>query len=180
MRSTELATNVDSGRQTAQPVLAQLFRDHFDSVFAFCLVRCGSRPLAEEIASDVFADAVRTVVGDDEVVLNRSWLFSVARRRLIDHWRRAERQRRRIERLTRLSLPTANELVGHPTLEDEHLLSALASLPERQRTVLVLRYLDEMSVGEVADALQVSYQATESLLARARRSFARSYKDGVT
>ena len=41
----------------------------------------------------------------------------------------------------------------------------------------MLRCLEEFSVSEVADALEIPYRAAESLLARVRRSFARSYEE---
>ena len=56
------------------------------------------------------------------------------------------------------------------------MLSALERLPDRQRAALVLRYLDEFSVTEVADAMDLTYTAVESLLARGRRSFATAYR----
>lgn len=49
------------------------------------------------------------------------------------------------------------------------------TLPLRQRRALVLRYLNDMTVGQTAEALGVSYRATESLLSRARSNMARAY-----
>ena len=154
--------------------LTALFEDHFDAVFAFCLLRSGSRTIAEEVASDVFADAVRTYRRDTSVVLTRGWLVAVARRRLVDHWRQVERNRRRIERV---ALLRPDEPADPTDVDDGVVMSALASLSNRQRLALVLRYLDELSVSEVADMMDMSYRATESLLSRARRSFARSYAE---
>ncbi len=53
---------------------------------------------------------------------------------------------------------------------DQELEAALGSLPTNQRSVIVLRYLDDWSVAEIADGLGLTYRAVESLLARARRS----------
>jgi RNA polymerase sigma-70 factor (ECF subfamily) len=52
----------------------------------------------------------------------------------------------------------------------------MRSLPPDQQAVLSLRYLDDLSVPEVADVLGRSVHATESLLARARRAFRKSYE----
>ena len=59
----------------------------------------------------------------------------------------------------------------------ERVGAALASLPGGQRLALTLRYLDEYSVAEVADELDTTYSAAESLLARARRSFERAWEE---
>ena len=170
-----------AGEDDAGWRLEQLFDENFDAVFAFCHIRTGSRPLAEEIASDVFCDAVRTLTADPDRELHRGWLVATARSRLVDHWRSAERNRRRVERIAAFGEPVRSESAGpHALIDDERIMAVLASLPERQRAVLILRYLDELSVSEVADALGLSYRATESLLARGRRSFARSYEEGRT
>ena len=62
-------------------------------------------------------------------------------------------------------------------LTADTVLAALDSLPVRRRSVLALRHVDEHSVSEVAEALALSYRATESLLARARRSFRAAYEE---
>ena len=62
-------------------------------------------------------------------------------------------------------------------IESGRALSALAAVPSPQREALALRHLDGLSVPEVARALGRSVEATESLLARARRAFRRSFEE---
>lgn len=62
--------------------------------------------------------------------------------------------------------------------DSDELAAALDALPPRQRTVLTLRYVDDWSVGQIADGLAISYLAAESLLARARRSFTAALDPG--
>lgn len=133
-------------------------------MFGFLLLRCGSRAVAEDLTGETFLAASRRFAegrGDD---VTAAWLLTVARRRLIDHWRTVASHRRRVERLAREPIPAT----APPADPDGRIESALGALPERQRAVIVLRYLDEFSVSEIADALQISYKATESLLSRGR------------
>ena len=53
--------------------------------------------------------------------------------------------------------------------------AALAELPGEQRVVMVLRYLDQLPVREIASTIGRSEKATESLLSRAREAFRRAY-----
>ena len=178
LRHNGRVNDVAGGDASTGPAerLVAMFDQHFDAVFGFCVVRCSSRSLAEEVSADVFADAVRHVRANPDVELTLGWLMTVARRRIIDHWRRAERHRRRLERVAQEpDLFHPDDFASGP-IDDERVLAALASLPERQRAALTARYIDEWSVSEVAEALDVSYQAMESLLARARRSFASAYR----
>ena len=69
-----------------------------------------------------------------------------------------------------------NHALPHDADGDPRMIAALDSLSVRQRAVLMLRYVDDYSVSEVAEAMDLSYQATESLLARARRSLLAAHR----
>lgn len=158
--------------------LARLFEDHIDAVFGFLVTRCGSRQVAEDVSSDTFAEAARVFVAGRAHEVSRGWLLDVARKRLIDYWRRSERQRLRIARFAQFA-------PRHAVIEIEHeegsaVLDALDTLPTRQRAALMLRYLDGYSVSEVAEALGATYPATESLLARGRRSLLAAYEGSLS
>jgi RNA polymerase sigma-70 factor (ECF subfamily) len=144
-------------------------------VFSFILRRCGDRSVAEDLTSDVFLRAVReTKLG--RTVVTPAWLTTVARNRLIDHWRRTAREQRRLQMAW--SRTESDEWTddGSP-LEPEVVNQVMRGLPAGYQAVLSLRYLDDLSVPEVADALGRSVHATESLLARARRAFRTSYQE---
>jgi RNA polymerase sigma-70 factor (ECF subfamily) len=157
----------------ARDRLAALFDESYDSVYRYCLARGGSRALAEDVTADVFAELARRFATGDTEQVGVPWLLTVARRRLIDHWRSNERLRHHLSRMAALADRDRVQTMPEP---DSTVLSALASLPLRQRLALSLRYLDDLSVQEVADVLECPYQAAESLLARGRRSFAKAYE----
>lgn len=151
--------------------LERLYEREVATVHGFLLARCGDPTLAEDLTTEVFINAATRFAQDRGEEVTTGWLITVARRRLVDHWRRADTQRRGIDVLKRERAP-----VGE-TDEDGRVLAALDSLAPRQRAALVLRYLDDHSVSEVADALNVDYRAAESLLARGRRAFERAYEE---
>lgn len=155
--------------------LAALFERHHDSVFRYLTARSGSAQVAEEVTSDTFADVARLCAAGRAADVTEAWLMTVARRRLIDSWRGTERHRRRVQRVAQLR-PSVEP--GVDVGDDDLVVAALQSLADRQRLVLTLRYLDDLSVAEVADQLNLTYRATESLLARARKSFERAYREG--
>jgi len=101
-------------------------------------------------------------------------LLTVARRRLIDHWRAESTRERGIIRL-RTEAPIDAEA---PTaLADTVVDEVLATPSSRYRAALTVRCLDDSSVSEVADALDPSYTAAESLLTRARSAFGTAYRE---
>jgi RNA polymerase sigma-70 factor (ECF subfamily) len=154
--------------------LVGLFDSGKDELYRFVLSRCGDRALTEEVVGDVFVAAVRAVEEGHTDEVSVGWLITVARRRLVDHWRRESRHRRGLLRLMAGQSASVDE---ESSTGDDRALRALGSLPARQRAAVTMRYLDEMSVGEIADVLEVTYKTAESLLARGRAGLRRAYEE---
>ncbi len=152
--------------------MSLVFRREVGSIFSYLLVRCGSRSVAEDLTSETFAAAIGRFDAGCGAEVTTAWLRTVAKRRLIDHWRRLASRDRSLIRLAGL----ATAPPAPATDPDDDVDRALSSLPERQRAALVLRYLDDLSTSEVAVTLDISYKAAESLLARARHNFEVAYE----
>lgn len=149
-----------------------LYVDALPRVFGFLSVRTGGdRELTEDLTAETFAAAVDRYRGGraDEVTI--SWLITVARRRLVDHWRRVAVADQKLVLL-------GDGVEAGPEIgERELILGVLGSLPAAQRTALVLQHLEDMSVREIAEVIGKTEKATESLLARARRAFRSGYEE---
>jgi RNA polymerase sigma-70 factor (ECF subfamily) len=155
--------------------LLALYDDALPEVFGYLASRCGSDTVAEDLTSETFlaaADATRRGTVPDLTV---AWLIGVARHKLVDHWRRREREDR------------AFRAVGDPGAEPRNddwdvrfdamvAQQVLAGLGAHHRSALTLRYLDDPPVREVADHLGRTVGATEVLLVRARSAFRTSYE----
>lgn len=150
-----------------------MYRSALPTVFGFLSFRTGGdRELAEDLTAETFAAAVARYKVGEEHLVTTSWLLTVARRRLIDHWRRSEVAERK------LVLVAGAAQSEEPNNEERSLVMAvLAELPDSQRAALVLQHLEGMTVVEVAEIIGRSETATESLLARARRTFRRRYEE---
>lgn len=139
-------------------------------VYGYLLPRCGNRAVAEDVTSDVFLAAVEAVRKGTVEHLTVAWLIGVARHKLVDHWRRAERERRRLERAAAEPDPT-DEDPWEAEIDAAVARAVLADLGGHHRAALTLRYVDGLSVPEVARHLDRTVHATEALLVRARRAF---------
>jgi RNA polymerase sigma-70 factor (ECF subfamily) len=127
---------------------------------------CGDRPLAEDLTQEVYSAALVRARDGDAGVLALPWLRATARNKLVDHFRRVERERRKIALLVA-------DAPSPPPEPDAVLLDRLQSLPPTQRAAVALRYVDDLPVDDVARALGKSRKATESLLSRARETLRR-------
>jgi RNA polymerase sigma-70 factor (ECF subfamily) len=148
-----------------------------DALYRYAYHRsCGDAHLAEDIRQDTLlaaADAIRTFRGDAPLF---GWLCAIARRKIADEIRRIGRQSDLPDDDESGPAAAWRQLRGEPSPEEwlqraEHrgaLIEALWSIPKSYRDVLLRRYVDGLSVDDVARQAGCSYKAAESLLSRAR------------
>ncbi|MDH4277057.1 MAG: hypothetical protein OEW83_03115 [Acidimicrobiia bacterium] len=110
----------EPGRRNSAARLETLFDQSYDSILRYCLIRSGSRAVAEDVTAAVFVDAARRAAGETDFVADTSWLYMVARRRLIDHWRSAERHRKRILRIIELGAVSDQGFLSSAIIENRH------------------------------------------------------------
>ena len=128
----------------------------------------GDALLAEEVTAEAFFEAVRarnSFAGRSDPV---TWICSIARNRLIDHYRASAREERRHLRLVEADSKNDDDASWSRLDDRDVVLASLASLRPVERTALLLRYLDGYSVRETARLIGRSEAATQSLLMRAR------------
>jgi RNA polymerase sigma-70 factor (ECF subfamily) len=134
----------------------------------------GDAHLAEDLTQQV-CEAAASRTDDGSAPITRGWMITAARRRFVDHLRRIYRDQRRHQQLTAVAdtydEPDWDAVAGGDALE------CLALLAPHHRAALVFRYLDDLSTAEVAELLERSVTATESLVARARRELARHVEE---
>jgi RNA polymerase sigma-70 factor (ECF subfamily) len=157
-------------------VLVALYDSALPEVYGYLASRCGSASVAEDLTSETFLAAVDAVRRETVPDLTVAWLIGVARHKLVDHWRRREREERKLQALDphpgdagKTEDPwdvQLDAMVAHRTLAD---------LAPQHRSALTLRYLDGLPVREVASCLGRTEGATEVLLVRAKAAFRAHY-----
>jgi RNA polymerase sigma-70 factor (ECF subfamily) len=153
------------------------YEQNLPRVYGYLFHRCGRNPeLAEELTQQAFVEAVRShdrFRGEADAT---TWVIGIARNKLVDHYRRTERDTRRLTALRARDLGDAGRAGSSPPTMPDDIDDALALLPALQRAVLVLHYMDRLSVREVAHSIGKSESATASLLARGRDTFRQAYQ----
>lgn len=158
--------------------LLALYETALPQVYGYLLRRCGRRALAEDLTADTFLAAVDAVRQDRPPPLSTGWLIGIARHKLVDHWRRQAREDRSLTAVG--DDPTHQPEVDDPwdtKLDSLRAHETLQLLAPQHRAALTLRYLDDLPVADVANALERTLHATEALLVRARTAFRRAYAD---
>jgi RNA polymerase sigma-70 factor (ECF subfamily) len=143
-------------------------------VYGYLVSRVGDRATAEELTSEVFLAAVDAVRRPDAPPVDTPWLVGVARHKLIDHWRRREREERKLAAVA--GQPAPDDDPWDARLDVLHAREVLVGLTPVNRLALTLRYLDGLSIPEMARQLGRSRHATEAMVVRARAAFRRAYE----
>jgi RNA polymerase sigma-70 factor (ECF subfamily) len=159
----------------SDPVLA-IYRLALPQVYGYLLPRCGSAALAEDLTSETFLAAVNANRQGRLSEVSTAWLVGVARHKLVDYWRRLEREQRSLAAAEASAAEVDDPWVEW--LDTEAAYAALAQLPISQRAALTLRYLDGLPVADVAEHLGRTLHGTETLLARSRAALRRQYQEG--
>lgn len=159
-------------RNEPPAVLDRLFREHEPPVRAFIQRRVSSRAITDDVVAETFMAATMALHSDPHRHLALGWFYTVARRRLHDHWR----SQQRLSHVTMTEHPGISSFDADGLVTSLVVAGALTRLPERQRDALRTRYLLGGSVEDVAAQDGCTYQSAESLLARGRRSFAKAYE----
>ena len=156
-----------------QRAWSQLFDWHFEAVYRYCLSLAeGRREMGEELAQQVFVTAARSINKfKAKKGTFRSWLLGIAKNRFMK-LQTKQKTRKRHE----AQLPTRGWQRTDGVSQEILVYEVLAKLPGQYRLVLEAKYLQGLTVNEIAENQGRTVKATESLLSRAREKFAEVYK----
>jgi len=180
MTDLDLARRVLAGDESASETF---FADYFPRLYRFARIRLGGKEQgAEEVVQSTLIRAVRKLHTYRGEAALFTWLCTICRREIglwLQHAGRVaevpladELPRLRTALDAAASLARSDPESEASRRELSQLVQlTLVELPERYGRVLEWKYIQELSVDEIANRLGVGYKATESLLTRARQAF---------
>jgi RNA polymerase sigma-70 factor, ECF subfamily len=173
---------VELARGGDKDAFGMLFDHYHPSVYRFLYYRTRSQTLAEDLASETFFRALRSMnnfrwQGKDF----GAWLMTIARNLTTDHFKAG---RTRLEQTTE-DMGAHDDATDGPEdavlaqLTNEVLLTALQELPKEQQECLIMRFLQGMSIAETAAVLGRSDGAVKQLQLRGVRNLAKLLPEGL-
>lgn len=173
----EFASVLSAARAGADWAWSRLYADLAPGVLGYLRARGAAD--AEDLLGETFLQVVRGLEGFDGTESGfRSWVFTIAHRRLVDDRRR--RGRRPVhpadDDVLEGQLPpvAGGEHEALAVLGTERVLALLATLTEEQRAALALRFVAGLSLPEVAAVLGRTDNATKALQRRGLRALRRT------
>lgn len=149
--------------------------DHEDWLRTSLLARLGNRDEVEEVMQEVAVAAANQSAKEEPVDRVGPWLYRVAMRQMMLFRRKAGRRRKLINNVAEAKQPTEEDPQGRSPLEflisterQEEVRQAMRKMTERDRQLLMLKYVEGLSYGQIAARVGVTASAVQSRLHRAR------------
>lgn len=169
-REAELVTSAARDPQAFD----ELYRRYVNRVYAYHLIRTGSREEAEDLTSQTFLAALESLPGYRRQGIFAVWLFSIARRKLADHYRRPIPLP--IELAESLDDPIEDDIDHKMCLDDVN--RTLRSMDPERVEALSLRVFGQLSSAEIARLLSRSEGAARNLVYRALQDLRKNLVPG--
>ncbi|HWT68564.1 MAG TPA: RNA polymerase sigma factor [Pseudomonas sp.] len=161
-----------------------LYARHRQGLYRFLLGLSGSAERAEEVYQDTWLSLIRSASQPQGRATFRTWLYQIARNRLIDHWRKHG-----VHQPLHDSYDEQAHALADETSDPEQLLSlsrdsqrldtALQSLPADQREVFLLRAYSDLDLPQIAALTETPLETVKSRLRYAQQKLRRLLAEEV-
>lgn len=133
----------------------KLFADHSDAVFRYLVYRLNDKERAMELTQEVFMNTWRHLRSGKPIEYEKTFLFKVARNLFINEIR-TDKTTTSLEKLQDTSYAEPADTTPSPETYSTHteLLSFLEHIADTYKEVLILRYIEGMSVKDIANLLE--------------------------
>jgi RNA polymerase sigma-70 factor (ECF subfamily) len=151
------------------------YQENVGQIFRFVYSKVGNREEAEDLTSQIFIKAVRSMDIERGSQSMQKWLFQVARTTIADYWRNYYRiPTSSLDELLDAGWegPAEEEQMSVSSLPGEQVKRLLQALPEHYREVLSCRFLLNLSIRDTASKLGLSEANVKVLQFRALKSAA--------
>ena len=148
-----------------------LFDKYSDKIYRFIYFKISHKEEAEDLTANVFFKAWHYLTDDNEKEIRniKNLLFTIARNLIID-WYRNRAKKQEVE-LKEDSVHTINEIANKldAKVEADKLMAMIRSLKQDYQELIVLRFIEELSVNEIAKILNKSQVTVRVTLHRAMK-----------
>jgi RNA polymerase sigma factor (sigma-70 family) len=152
------------------PPFQRLLEEHRVDVYRFLIAAVGPQE-ADDCFQETFLSALRAYPDLRDAANLRGWLFTIATRKALDHWRASKRRPVPVEELPEIAGPEHAD-------RDPELWRAVGTLPPLQRAAVIHRYVLDLPYADVALAIGTSEEAARANAYEGRRKL-RSMQEAI-
>jgi len=144
----------------------EIYDSYAEKIYRFIYFKVASEQEAEDLSSEVFLKAWNYFISDREIKSVAALLYKIARNKVIDHYRVRKEQIELGEETLVASVDDEAISEIEKQADLARVYKALGKLKDEYREVVVMRYLDDLSIGEISVILDKSKNNVRVLLHR--------------
>lgn len=154
----------------------ELYREHAPKLFKYCYFRVHSKEDAEDLAGKVFMKTWDYIAQGNKIDNMRAFLYRSAHNSIVDFYKTSKKDREiSMDSFGEdtIDIPDTSDLAADVETKQmvKEVMKKLAVLPEAYREIIVLRYINELEIAEIAQATGMTennvsvklHRATEKL-----------------
>ncbi len=166
---------LDRSRAGDSGAFGVIFQRYAKKIYRFIFFRIKEKDLADDLTNEVFLKMWQQIQADKKIDNLKAYIYKITRNLLIDYYRK-QRDEVDIENAKHL-IDDNQDLINDITLTSEviELLTKIEFLREDYREVLLLRYVEDLSIAEIADILDKSPGAVKVTTHRAIKKLREIY-----
>lgn len=152
-----------------EEVFAHIYDDYADAIFRHCLLRTYDRDLAKDLMQETFMKTWKYYASGEEVKNVKPLLYKIATNLMINESRRRKKRMESLDDLLEKGFEPGEDHREelNSQLDAQESAKYLSHLKEADRQLLMLRYLDDLSLKQIADILKVRENLVSVRLHRA-------------
>jgi len=157
--------------------LLEAYDAYSDAIFRYCFVRVRNREVALDLMQEAFIKTWEYLRTDHTVQNMRAFLYKVAGNLVIDYSRKKKESSLDTLMDRGFDVVTEDQSKIHDSLDVQYALAVVNQLDEKYRDVIVMRYVHELSIGEIAEIIQESENVVSVRLHRGLQQIRKLFEE---
>jgi RNA polymerase sigma-70 factor (ECF subfamily) len=154
----------------------QAFDEYGDAIFRFCMVKTGNKELSEDLTQEAFMRYWQALRDGKEMSNTRSYLYTIARNLVIDWYRKAKEQSLDMKQEAGYDPHDEKSFDAEFYAEHQEVLGAIEELDEKDKDILLLRYVEDLPPKDIANILHTTTNIVSVRINRAMKRLQKQMK----
>ncbi len=159
------------------PYFEELYERYSSKVYRKCLSFVKDQAKAEDFTHDIFLKLIFKLGSYNENARFSTWLYSITYNYCMDQLR-INKKRAEVYADENLEVPDdtdLNTMFDEPDVETKRLKRAMEGLSAEEKSILMMKYQDDLSIREISDVFKITESATKMRLLRSREKLRTKY-----
>lgn len=157
-------------KKRADELLRQSYDTYYEKIARFCNIKLKNRNEAEDCVQECFMVYYKQILNGEEIENTGAFLYKIADNLIKTQWRQDKKANNIISLDEVAEILATNEVLDYSNIDYDSCAERIIKiLDEKERLLYQLKYTEQKSIAEIAEELNISFDATAKRLSRLRQ-----------